>query len=454
MMPFASLSEKLEHYLKTIEEQNPTLNAFIEVWDEEARTRAKEIETKIEKGKAGKLAGLILGIKDNICYKGHKASASSRILKDHTAIYSATAVERLLSEDALIVGRLNCDEFAMGSSNENSYYKPVRNPLNREWVPGGSSGGSAAAVAAKMVDAALGSDTGGSVRLPAAFCSIYGFKPTYGHISRYGLIAYASSFDIIGPLANSIEDIIRLYHVMRGPDPKDPTSCFPSAPPFKPKPIYRIAYFTETYEQAEPEIKAEMDPFIQKLQASRHVVEPISFPYLEYVVPIYYVLTCAEASSNLARYDGIRYGFRSPNTQDLETLYKQTRTEGFGPEVKRRIMLGTFVLSAGYFDAYYKQAQKARRLLFNYHSNITSQYDFILTPTSMTKPFKLGEKTDDPIKMYLSDICTVYANLTGAPALSIPTQTKGIGIQLIGPLHGDDLLLQFVKSWNGGKSHE
>lgn len=446
MMQAGTLLKKLESYLNTIEEKNSNLNAFIEVWPEESWEQAKRIERKIQEGKAGKLAGLILGIKDNICYKGHKVSAGSKMLKDYVAIYSATAVKRLLQEDALIIGRLNCDEFAMGSSNENSYYGPVRNPLNLNWVPGGSSGGSAAAVAAKMIDAALGSDTGGSIRLPAAFCSLYGFKPTYGHISRYGLIAYASSFDIIGPIARSIDDIINIYQVMKGPDSNDPTSYFSYSVSSKPKSKYRIAYFSEPYELADSEVKDELELIIKRLKVAGYEVESFSFPYMDYVVPIYYILTCAEASSNLARYDGVRYGFRASKADNLEMMYKHTRTEGFGPEVKRRIMLGTFVLSAGYFDAYYKRAQKARRVLANFHAQVMSQYDFILTPTSLSKPFNLGEKLADPIKMYLSDICTVYANLTGAPAISIPTKKDGVGIQFIGQLHYDQILLDFVKS--------
>jgi aspartyl-tRNA(Asn)/glutamyl-tRNA(Gln) amidotransferase subunit A len=439
-----------DHYLNRIEEQKH-LNAFLEVFADSARAKAAEVDQKLAAGKVGRLAGMVIALKDNFCYAGHRVSASSKILEDFVSPYSATVVERLLAEDAIIIGRTNCDEFAMGSSNENSAMGNVLNPHDPKRVPGGSSGGSAAAVAAGMCLAALGTDTGGSIRQPASFCGVVGLKPTYGRVSRWGVIAYASSFDQVGPLTNSVSDSALLLEVMAGLDEFDSTlSATPVAPysqqlenPGK----LKIAYLEDCLEKdgLDPEIKARLESLMEKLRADGHTVEPARFPYLDYLVPAYYVLTTAEASSNLARYDGIRYGYRSPNATDLESTYKKSRSEGFGQEVKRRIMLGTFVLSAGYYDAYYSRAQKVRRLLRDKTQEIFNNYDIILLPTTPGVAFELGANSADPIKMYLEDIFTVQANLTGFPAVSVPAgkNQAGLpfGVQLIGKRFAENELL-------------
>ncbi len=434
-----TLPTLVAHYLQKIEDQK-RVNAFVEVHAEEALASAARIQEKWLEGKAGKLAGLVVGIKDNICYKGHQVSASSLILQGFESLYSATVVERLLAEDAIIIGRLNCDEFAMGSSNEKSFYGPVLNPIDNRFVPGGSSGGSAAAVAADMCLASLGSDTGGSIRQPAAYTGIVGMKPTYGRVSRHGLIAYASSFDQIGPLTSSIEDAELILSVMAGPDEFDGTLVpqqYPSSTPsVVPK---RWAILKDCVEKKglNTEIKTAFDELVQQLKQSGHTVEEVSFPFIDQLVPTYYVLTTAEASSNLARFDGIHYGYRAKEAKGIDQTYKKSRTEGFGKEVKRRIMLGTFVLSSGYYDAYYSRAQKVRRVLQNKTNEILAQYDFILTPTTADAAFELGQKSADPIAMYLEDIFTVQANLTGHPAISIPLgkKTNGMpfGVQILGP---------------------
>lgn len=399
---------------------------------------------------------MVIGIKDNICYKDHQVTASSKILQGFTSIYSSTVVERLLAEDAIIIGRLNCDEFAMGGSNETSVYGPVLNAADHTKISGGSSGGSAVAVQADLCLAALGTDTGGSVRQPASFCGVIGLKPTYGRVSRHGIIAYASSFDQVGPITKSIEDAALLLEVMAGKDDYDSTaSSVPVANysgnlEFKGK--ARIAYLSEALnsEGLDPEIKASMQQNIDKLRAEGHVVEEAHFPYLDYVVPTYYILTTAEASSNLARYDGVHYGYRSDKAVDLETTYKKSRSEGFGLEVKRRIMLGTFVLSAGYYDAYYAKAQKVRRLIQDNLNQILSQYDFILLPNAPTTAWTLGEKIKDPVVMYLEDIFTVQASLAGLPAISVPVAEHSnglpIGMQLIGKKFDEGNLLSFSKT--------
>lgn len=430
----------VNNYLKRIEEKKE-LNAFLEVFSEEALSKAVEVDRKIKEGKAGRLAGMVIGIKDVICYKDHKVSGSSRILKGFTSLYTATALQRLLDEDVIVIGRLNCDEFAMGGSNENSAYGNVLNPINTEFVPGGSSGGSAAAVKAGLCHATLGSDTGGSIRQPASYCDIVGIKPSYGRISRYGLMAYASSFDQIGPLTNSVEDAALLLEIMAGQDEYDSTvSSEPVAAYTKllnKKDKQRFAYIKECLESdgVDPEIKIRMQEIIDELKKDGHTVEAVSFPLLEYLVPTYYVLTTAEASSNLSRYTGVLYGQRSPKSNDTNSTYFSSRSEGFGKEVKRRIMLGTFVLSAGYYDAYYAKAQKMRRRILDITTEILVDYDFILLPTAPKTAFRFGENTD-PVAMYLEDIFTVQANLTGLPAISLPVgqHSNGMpfGIQLIG----------------------
>jgi aspartyl-tRNA(Asn)/glutamyl-tRNA(Gln) amidotransferase subunit A len=398
---------------------------------------------------------MVISIKDMICYKDHPVSASSKILKGFKSIYSSTVVERILAEDAIIIGHVNCDEFAMGASNETSHYGNVLNFADNSLVPGGSSGGSAVSVQADMCLASLGTDTGGSIRQPAAFCGLVGLKPTYGRVSRYGIIAYASSFDQVGPVTKNVKDAALILEVIAGKDEFDATLSSKVVTEFSnlqaPKKNMRIAYIIETIETEgiDPEIKAAMYNRVKALQADGHTVEPVSFPYLKYAVPTYYVLTTAEASSNLSRYDGVHFGYRSPNATDLESTYKLSRSEGFGEEVKRRIMLGTFVLSAGYYDAYYAKAQKVRRIIQEKSNEILSNYDLIIIPTTPTTAFKLGEKTSDPVQMYLADIFTVQAPLAGLPAISVPETTHSnglsIGIQVIGKRFEEQEMLDFAQ---------
>lgn len=447
-----SLRDLVSGYLANIE-SNRHLNAFLEVYGEEAMARAIELDTKSTA--RGRLYGMVIAIKDNICYKGHKVSAGSRILEGFESIYSATVVERLLAEDAIIIGRLNCDEFAMGSSNENSAYGPVLNALDNTRVPGGSSGGSAVAVQADMCLATLGSDTGGSIRQPASFCGVVGFKPTYGRVSRYGLIAYASSFDQIGPLSHSVEDSALIMEVIAGADDYDSTASSKTVPAYSTEKFEkkaRIAVLKNTVDHKgiNPEVRAETEKIIAKLKADGHTIEEVDFSLTDYLIPVYYVLSTAEASSNLARFDGVHYGYRSPRSTEMESVYKLSRTEGFGREVKNRIMLGTFVLSAGYYDAYYSRAQKVRRMLSQQISTIFHSYDLILMPTAPSVAFKLGEKTSDPTEMYLADIYTVLANLVGVPAISLPLAKNAdglpIGIQLMAEKHEDAKLFAFSRT--------
>jgi len=443
----------VQHYLRKIRDRNH-LNAFIEIFETEALEKSRELDKKRISGEPlKKLHGVIIAIKDVICYKDHQVSAASGILKNFTSIYSATAVEKLLSEDAIIIGRTNCDEFAMGSTNENSAYGKVLNALDETKVPGGSSGGSAVAVQADLCMLSLGSDTGGSVRQPADFCGITGLKPTYGRISRYGLIAYASSFDQIGIFGKNIPDISKVLEVISGPDEYDSTvshqHSYSCSVPLNKKEKIRFAYFPEALEHAslDTEIATAIKRFIQELREEGNEVHPISFDLLDYIVPAYYVLTTAEASSNLSRYDGIKYGYRTPRKEvDLEELYKCSRTEGFGKEVKRRIMLGTFVLSSGYYEAYYTRAQKVRKKLVDKTNEIFINFDMIIIPAAPATAFKSGEKTNDPVTMYLADIYTVMANLTGIPAISIPLfrHSNGMpfGLQLMAKRFNESSLLQ------------
>ncbi len=448
-----TLVSLVNYYLQRIETYQH-LNVFLHVYADEAIQRAEAIDAKLKAGTAGKLAGMVISIKDMICYKDHPVSASSKILKGFKSIYSSTVVERILAEDAIIIGHVNCDEFAMGASNETSHYGNVLNFADNSLVPGGSSGGSAVSVQADLCLASLGTDTGGSIRQPAAFCGLVGLKPTYGRVSRYGIIAYASSFDQVGPVTKNVKDAALILEVIAGKDEFDATLSSKSVTAFSnlqaPKKNMRIAYITETIETEgiDPEIKAAMYNRVKALQADGHTVEPVSFPYLKYAVPTYYVLTTAEASSNLSRYDGVHFGYRSPNATDLESTYKLSRSEGFGEEVKRRIMLGTFVLSAGYYDAYYAKAQKVRRIIQEKSNEILSNYDLIILPTTPTTAFKIGEKTSDPVQMYLADIFTVQAPLAGLPAISVPETTHSnglsIGIQVIGKRFGEQEMLDFA----------
>jgi len=442
-------TDLVKYFLENIESKKH-LNAFLEVFGNEASERAQVLDRK--EGKKGKLFGLVIALKDNICYEGHKVSAASKMLENFESIYSSTAVNRLLAEDAIIIGRLNCDEFAMGGSNENSAFGPVLNEIDNTRVSGGSSGGSAVAVQANLCHASLGSDTGGSIRQPAAFCGVVGLKPTYGRVSRHGLIAFASSFDQIGPLTHSVADARLILEVLNGQDEYDSTAIQNrvTSYPIEKEKTYKIAYFKQAIESdgLNPEIKAAFLDLIEKLKSKGHRVQSIEFPLLEYVVPTYYVLTTAEASSNLSRYDGVHYGFRSPDAKNMEEVYKKSRTEGFGKEVKNRIMLGTFVLSAGYYDAYYSKAQKVRRLLQDEVSKIYTSSDFILSPTTPTPAFKIGEKTKDPVEMYLEDIYTVLANLVGNPAISLPMYTTSgnlpIGMQIMANNQEEAKLLSFA----------
>lgn len=443
----------MRHYLSRIE-ANKHLNAYTQVYGEEALERARQLDNKRRSGeKMGALHGVVIGLKDVIAYKDHPLTAASRILKDYTSIYNATAVEKLLREEAIIIGHLNCDEFAMGSTNENSAYGNVLNARDQGRVPGGSSGGSAVAVQASLCMASLGSDTGGSVRQPADFCGVVGLKPTYGRVSRYGLIAYASSFDQIGIFGQNVPDVARVLEVISGEDDFDSTvaagkkETFPLAQSFQ---KYRIAYFKEALDHPslDPEIRSALLDCLDNLRNDGHTVEAIDFELLEYIVPAYYVLTTAEASSNLARFDGVKYGYRTPDTElELTEFYKRTRSEGFGKEVQRRILLGTFVLSAGYYDAYFTKAQQVRKLLVDRTDLIFKDFDLIVLPTAPTTAFAIGEKMDDPIAMYLADIYTVYANLVGIPGISIPlfTHTNGMpfGMQAMTSRFKEVSLLQF-----------
>ncbi|MBL7872251.1 MAG: Asp-tRNA(Asn)/Glu-tRNA(Gln) amidotransferase subunit GatA [Cyclobacteriaceae bacterium] len=431
------------------------LNVFLSVYGQEALTRAAEVDSRIRSKTAGKLAGLVIGLKDVLCFQDHPLQAGSKILDGFISQFNATAVQRLLDEDAIIIGRQNCDEFAMGSSNENSAFGPVLNDIDNTRVPGGSSGGSAVAVMADLCDVSIGSDTGGSVRQPAAFCGILGLKPTYSRISRYGLIAYGSSFDCIGIFGKKIEQIALVLEVMAGADEFDSTVSRKPVPSYTselnadPNKKYKVAYIRETVdtEVLQPEIKKLIVEKIKQLKNAGHVVEPIEFPLTEYILPTYYILATAEASSNLSRYDGVRYGFRSKQVTDLESLYKKTRSEGFGKEVQRRILLGTFVLSASYYDAYYTKAQKVRRLIREKTKAIFSNYDFILSPTTPSTAFKLGSHTSNPLEMYLADLFSVQANVAGVPALSVPcgfdNEGLPIGLQVTADDFEESKLFQF-----------
>jgi aspartyl-tRNA(Asn)/glutamyl-tRNA(Gln) amidotransferase subunit A len=442
-------TDLVNHFLYNIEKKKH-LNAFLEVFGEEALNQAQILDRK--SSQKGKLFGLVIAIKDNICYEGHKISASSKMLGEFESLYSSTVVTRLLAEDAIIIGRLNCDEFAMGGSNENSAFGPVLNDIDNTRVSGGSSGGSAVAVQANLCHASLGSDTGGSIRQPAAFCGVVGLKPTYGRVSRHGLIAFASSFDQIGPLTHSVADAKIILEVINGKDAFDATAIQNKVASYEliSGKKYKLAYFKQALDSngLNAEIKSAFLKFVEKLERKGHSVEAIEFPLLEYLVPTYYVLTTAEASSNLSRYDGVHYGYRSKDAKNMEEVYKKSRTEGFGKEVKNRIMLGTFVLSEGYYDAYYSKAQKLRRMLSNEVSKVYETTDFILSPTTPTPAFKIGEKTKDPVAMYLEDIYTVLANLVGNPALSLPlyktAENLPIGMQIMADNQQEGNLLSFA----------
>nr|WP_295927237.1 Asp-tRNA(Asn)/Glu-tRNA(Gln) amidotransferase subunit GatA [uncultured Dyadobacter sp.] len=443
----------VDHYLRQIE-ASMHLNAFVEVYTEEAKEAALAVDAKIANGTAGKLAGLVIGLKDVLSLNGHGLQAGSQILQSYQAPFTATAVQRLLDADAIVIGRQNCDEFAMGSSNENSSFGPVLNAINHAKVPGGSSGGSAVAVQAGLCHASLGSDTGGSVRQPAAFCGVIGVKPSYGRVSRYGLIAYASSFDCIGPITKSVADAALILEVMSGADDYDSTVSTRPVPAYSERITWegkaKIGYLRDAVENEAiaPEIRRQTSEVLDRLRTEGHEVVPVDLPLLDSLLPTYYILTTAEASSNLSRFDGVRYGYRSPESKDLESMYKKTRTEGFGEEVRRRILLGTFVLSANYYDAYYTKAQRVRRLVREETNRFFEQFDFLVSPVTPTTAFTIGEKTEDPLQMYLADIFTVQANVVGNPAVSIPNgkddQGMPIGIQVMAPYFGEEKMLAFA----------
>lgn len=448
-----SLADNVKHFLKNIDDQKD-LNAFNFVFSDEAIEKAKEVEQKIKNNSAGKLAGMVIAIKDVLAYKDHPLTCSSNILKNFTSLYTATAVQKLIDEDAIIIGKTNCDEFAMGSSNENSAFGNVLNPVDKTRVPGGSSGGSAVAVAANLCDVSLGTDTGGSIRQPAAFCGVYGFKPTYGRVSRFGLTAFASSFDTIGPFTKNVGDAALVMEVISAKDDNDSTSVDKIVPDFlaslKDERRFKIGipkeYFADGLDE---EIKTAVLNVADKLKLENYFVKEVSLPKTEYTIAAYYILTTAEASSNLARFDGARYGIRSKDFNDLNEMYVNTRVEGLGKEVKRRIMLGTYVLSTGYYDAYYRKAQKVRRLIKEDFDNVFKQVDLLITPTTPTTAFKIGEKSDDPLKMYLSDIYTTSANLAGLPGISIPigrnSEDMPIGLQILSQQFDEEKILQLAK---------
>lgn len=494
----ASFKEIVQDYLDTIDESNDEVNAYVNIYPDEALKRAEEVEQKIHDGTAGSLAGSVIGIKDVISEKGKKTTCSSNILSDFEAVYDATVIEKLHAEDAVLLGRLNMDEFAMGSSTENTIYGPTRNPHDTDKVPGGSSGGSASAVAAGYNTVALGSDTGGSIRQPASYCGVVGLKPTYGRVSRYGLVAFASSFDCIGPLSSNVYDSAATLNVIAGHDPRDNTSSSQSVPDFtkgldNPNRNIRIGVAEEYFgEGLDEEIRDGLQEKLKALENEGVELVPIHLPHMKYAIATYYILATAEASSNLARYDGIRYGHRADIgevrdelnkeekalkeaieqaegeekmklSKDLDMLdsplirmYKKSRTEGFGREVKRRIMLGTYVLSAGYYDAYYAKAQKVRRLIKQDFTEAFEDVDVIVSPTAPTTAFDIGSNQDDPVQMYLNDIYTTSANLAGICGINVPagTHSNGLpyGIQFMGNTFDEQKILnagRLIEQLNG-----
>lgn len=464
------LRDIVEHYIQQIEDQNPKVNAYVDTDFDAARTRAEEIQKKIDKGTSGKLAGVVMGIKDVISERGKKLTCASKMLENFESVYDATVIERLKAEDAILIGRLNMDEFAMGSANEFSNFGPVKNPHDPSKVPGGSSGGCAASVAADMAMVTLGSDTGGSIRQPASYCGVVGLKPTYGRVSRFGLVAFASSFDCIGPLAHSVEDTAQVLDVIAGFDERDNTSSQRKKEDYisavqNPKKNIKIGVPEEFFSEGlDEEIKSGVNKILKDLESDGAELVPVDLPHAKYGIATYYILATAEASSNLARYDGIRYGHRADKDEMLDELkkeekalkeqfeitegddkvaaqemlakldsplirlYKKSRTEGFGDEVKRRIMLGTYVLSAGYYDAYYGKAQKVRRLIQNDYKEAFKKVDVIVSPTAPTTAFELGSNIDDPIQMYLNDVYTISANLAGICGISVPAGTHSNGL--------------------------
>ena len=452
-----SASITVESAIDAAEKLNESLNAFLEIDRTGALSRAQAIDATAEKGSL-RLAGVPIAIKDNICVKGMQTSCGSRILGPYKPPYNATAIERLLDAGTVVIGKTNCDEFAMGSSNENSAFGPVKNPWDLARVPGGSSGGSAAAVAAGITPVALGSDTGGSVRQPASLCGVIGLKPTYGRVSRYGLVAFGSSLDQIGVFARCAPDVAAVLEAMAGRDPHDATTADVPVPAYVSETVKELASgFRLGVSRAllgdglNAEVSRAIEDVIDAYREVGAEIVDIDLPHAKYAIAVYYIIATAEASSNLARYDGVRYGFRAEGAPGLRDMYKRTREEGFGPEVKRRIMLGTYVLSAGYYDAYYLKAQKVRALLRQDFANAFKQCDAILTPTAPTPAFKFGDKVDDPLAMYFNDIYTVTANLAGIPGISVPCALSSeglpIGMQLLGPYWSESTLLRAAHAY-------
>ena len=447
-----TVTQIVDAYTENIENRENDIQAFVTTLNNEAKKQAQEIQEKIDNGEElGEFAGIPIGIKDNMCTKGVKTTCSSRMLENFIAPYDATVVEKLKDENIINLGKLNMDEFAMGGSTEYSYFKKTRNPWNLNKVPGGSSGGSAAAVAAGMVPWALGSDTGGSIRQPSSFCGVVGLKPTYGLVSRYGLVAFASSLDQIGPITKDVKDSAMLLNLIAGHDKKDTTSedrekidytkCLKNSVKG-----LKIGVPKEFFgEGINKEVKESLEKAMQIYKEMGAIVEEISLDVAQYSLATYYIIACAEASSNLGRFDGIRYGHRAKDFKNIRELFVKSRSEGFGPEVKRRIILGTYVLSSGYYDAYYKKAQQVRTLVTNEFNKAFEKYDVILTPTSPTVAFDIGSKTTNPLEMYLSDICTVSVNIAGLPGISIPCGVDSagmpIGMQLIGNKFCEETIL-------------
>ncbi|MBI4429456.1 MAG: Asp-tRNA(Asn)/Glu-tRNA(Gln) amidotransferase subunit GatA [Ignavibacteriales bacterium] len=436
-----SCEKIVRSYLGAID-KGKALNAFLSVFREKAQLQAAEIDKKIQTGTAAPLAGMVVSVKDVICVKDERVTCGSKILENFVSLYDATVIARLKAADAVIIGKCNMDEFAMGSSTENSAFGRVRLPQDESRIPGGSSGGSAVAVKAGMSTTSLGSDTGGSIRQPAALTGVVGLKPTYGRVSRYGLVAFASSLDCIGPFGLCVKDVARVLKVIAGHDVNDSTSALVPVPDYvvslnKDVKRLRVGLPKEYYGDAlNAEIREALDRKVDILRKNGATIQEVSLPSTDYCIATYYILATAEASSNLARYDGARYGYRATDTPDLSEMYVESRTRGFGSEVKRRIMLGTYVLSAGYYDAYYRKGQKVRRIIQDDFSNAFQKVDVLITPTSPTTAFKAGEKAEDPLQMYLSDIYTTSANLAGIPGISIPCGSDShglpIGMQVLG----------------------
>ncbi len=483
-----NLRDISEGYIKTVTKKNPEINAIVHFDEDDVRQEADRIQKKIENGTSGSLAGSVIGIKHVICEKGKKVTCASHMLRNFESVYDATVIKKLKEADALFIGRTNMDEFAMGSSTENSIYGPSKNPVNTEYVTGGSSGGSGAAVSAGMCDAALGSDTGGSIRQPASYCGVVGLKPTYSRVSRYGLVAYASSFDCIGPFANNVTDAALILQTIAGYDAMDNSSSDLPVDDYlaaisQDSGTLRVGVPSEYFgEGLDEEVRSIVEERLEQLEKRNVKLVPVNLPHMKYGIATYYILATAEASSNLARYDGIRYGHRADfkkveaelgaesaeiqkelkngNTAYMEAafsrldsplirLYKKSRTEGFGTEVKRRILLGTYVLSAGYYDAYYAKAQKVRRLVKQDFENAFRSVDVIVSPTAPTTAFKLGENMDDPLQMYLNDVYTISANLAGICGISVPAGTHSnglpVGIQFMGNIFRETDILRAAK---------